>query len=102
MNESIIERMTKMKKRSYSISLFVLVLMFSIFPYKEIDAKVKLNKKKVTIYVGERVKLKVKGTKKKVKWRSSNKKVATVTSKGKETSTLSPSFLTSRSTLKLS
>ena len=45
--------------------------------------KVKINKKTASIYVGETVQLKIKGTKKKVKWKSSNKKVATVTSKGK-------------------
>ncbi len=71
-----------MKKRSYYISLLVIVFLFSIIPYKGIDAKVKLNRKKVTLHVGEKVKLKVKGTKKKVKWKSSKKKVATVTKKG--------------------
>ena len=45
--------------------------------------KVKINKKTASIYVGETVQLNIKGTKKKVKWKSSNKKVATVTSKGK-------------------
>lgn len=44
-------------------------------------ANMKLNKKKATINVGQTVKLKVKGTKKKVSWKSSNKAVATV-SKG--------------------
>ena len=46
--------------------------------------KVKLNKTKVTIQVGRSVKLKVKGTKVKVKWLTSNKKVAVV-KKGKVT-----------------
>lgn len=41
-------------------------------------AKVKLNKKRIEIKVGKTYKLKVKGTKKKVKWSSDNKKVATV------------------------
>ena len=45
-------------------------------------AKMKLNKSKTTIYVGKSEKLQVKNTKKKVKWSSSNKKVATVTQKG--------------------
>ena len=36
-----------------------------------------------TIYVGKTVQLKVKGTKKKPKWGSSNKKVAIVNKKGK-------------------
>ena len=45
-------------------------------------AKVKLNKTKATLVVNRTVKLKVKGTKKKVKWTTSNKKVATVSKKG--------------------
>lgn len=48
-------------------------------------ATVKLNKKKATLYVGDTLKLKVKGTKKKVKWSSSKKSVAKVSSKGKVT-----------------
>lgn len=51
----------------------------------EAKAKVKLNKKKVTLRVGKTVKLKVKGTKKKVTWKSNKKKVATVNKKGKVT-----------------
>lgn len=46
-------------------------------------SKIRLNKKKVTVAVGKKVKLKVKGTKKKVKWSSSNKKKATVLKKEK-------------------
>ncbi len=49
----------------------------------EAASKVKLNKKKITLYVGKTTTLKVKGTKKKVKWSSSKKSVATVSSKGK-------------------
>lgn len=45
-------------------------------------AKIKLNKKKATIKVGKKVTLKVKGTKKKAKWSSNKKSVATVTQKG--------------------
>ena len=44
-------------------------------------AKIKLNKKKVTLTVGKAVKLKVLGTKKKVKWSSSNESVAMVVGK---------------------
>ena len=44
--------------------------------------KPKLNKKKVTLYVGKSVRLKVKGAGKKVKWKSSNKRYAKVNSKG--------------------
>lgn len=44
--------------------------------------KPKINKKKVTLRVGEKVQLKVKNCKKIVKWSSSKKKVATVSKKG--------------------
>ncbi len=42
----------------------------------------KLNKKKLTLTVGQKVALKVKGTSKKAKWKSSNKNVASVSPKG--------------------
>lgn len=47
--------------------------------------KVQLNKSKVTIKRGQKVTLKLVGTSSKVKWYSSNKKVAKVTQKGKVT-----------------
>lgn len=48
------------------------------------DAKkvVKLNKSKLTLQTGKTLKLKLKNTKKKVKWSSKNKKVVTVSRKG--------------------
>lgn len=46
-------------------------------------AKPKLNRTKVTLNVGKSVTLKVKRAKKKVKWSTSNKKIAKVTAKGK-------------------
>ena len=46
---------------------------------------IKLNAKKKTIYKGKTAILKLSGTKKKVKWSSSNKKIATISSKGKVT-----------------
>lgn len=74
-----------MNKRFTSIVL-CLVLFITMFasPSQSMakKTKVKLNKKKVTLYVGKSVRLKVKGTKKKAKWKSSSKKVATVSSKG--------------------
>ena len=45
-------------------------------------AKIRLNKKKVTIKVGGKVILKLKNAKKKVTWKSSKKKVASVSAKG--------------------
>lgn len=46
-------------------------------------ATVKMNRKKITLQVGESAKLKLKGIKKKPKWKSSKKSVATVNKKGK-------------------
>ncbi len=48
-------------------------------------AKVKISKKKATIIKGKTLQLKVKGTKKKAKWSSNKKSVATVNQKGKVT-----------------
>ena len=48
-------------------------------------ANIKLSKSSLNLYVGKSAKLKVRGTKSRVKWSSSNKSVATVTSKGKVT-----------------
>lgn len=48
----------------------------------EAATKVKLNCSKKTIKEGDSFNLKITGTKKKVKWSSSNKKIATVSSKG--------------------
>lgn len=48
-------------------------------------ANVKLSKSSLTLDVGKSATLKVTGTKSKVKWSSSNKRIATVTSKGKVT-----------------
>lgn len=47
------------------------------------EAAVKISATKKALYVGQSTTLKVTGTKKKVKWSSTNKKVATVTQKGK-------------------
>lgn len=47
-----------------------------------VSAAAKLNKTEVTIEIGERQKVKVKGTTKKVKWKSSDKTIATVTKRG--------------------
>lgn len=46
-------------------------------------AKIKLNKKTAYVTKGETVQLKISGTKKAVKWSSSDKKIATVNAKGK-------------------
>ena len=67
--------------------LLILALCFTFIPTVNVQAasKVKINKTKATVYVGKTTTLKVSGTKKAVKWKTSNKKVATVSSKGKVT-----------------
>lgn len=71
----------KNSKRIIASALFIL-MAFAISPIQA-DAAVKISAKKKTLTVGQSVTLKIKGTKKKVKWSSSNKQVATVSSKGK-------------------
>ena len=78
-----------MKKffRTLAIVLCLSVFTPSVIPNigtetVQAATKIKLNYTKKTIYVGKSFKLKITGTKKKVKWSSSNKKIATVSSKG--------------------
>ena len=76
-------------KKANSITLFFvfLCLCIGIAPATKTTAKrkIRLNKTKLTLTVGKTYKLKLKNNKKKVKWTSSKKSVATVTSKGKVT-----------------
>lgn len=88
-----------MKKAcSKLLILFVLVFAFTtVFPASvsvfgpenisvaEAASKVKINKAKATIIKGKTVQLKISGTKKSVKWTTSDRKIATVSSKGKVT-----------------
>jgi expansin (peptidoglycan-binding protein) len=69
-----------MKKK---ICFVLFMLAFILAVPSTAQAKAVLNKKNVTLTVGKSVTLKMKGTKKKVKWSTSNKKVATVSKKGK-------------------
>ena len=68
------------------VTLLVLaVMMVCLVPFafgEKTYAAVKLSKKNLIIGVGQKAKLKVKGTKKKVKWSSTDKSIATVTKKG--------------------
>ena len=74
----------KQAKTVIALSISVLMIFTSLgFVTNVQAATVKLNKKTVTLKVGQTTTLKVKGTKKKVTWTSSNKKVVTVTKKGK-------------------
>ena len=82
-----------MKGRKIIIMLCMLIVMLVAIPTNDMNVsfvstveaatKVKLNKKKATLYVGDSLTLKVTGTKTKVKWSSNKKSVATVSSKGK-------------------
>lgn len=74
--------MKKLKK--ILIAMLVMALTITIVPIPT-EAAVKLNTTKKTLEVGKSVTLKVTGTSKKAKWSTSNKKVATVTQKGKVT-----------------
>lgn len=77
------KKMVNIAKPIISVIL-VLALVFSATPSSvSAKPKVKLNKTKVTLRVGKTVTLKLKNNKKRVKWSTSNKKVATVTAKGK-------------------
>ena len=79
-----------MQKHIHKLTLLFLTLCLVIAgaissPSRASAAKIKLSKKSVTITKGKSVTLKLKGTKKKPKWSTSNKKVATVSKKGKVT-----------------
>ncbi len=72
------------------ITIIALTLTLAMPVIAEAATKVKLNKSKVTLTITKKkakptVQLKVKGTSKKAKWKSSNKKVATVSGNGKVT-----------------
>lgn len=69
--------------------ILAVMMVFSIFPATQVNAatKPKLSKTKITMTVGQSKKLKVKGISKKrakrIKWKSSKKKIVTVTKTGK-------------------
>ncbi len=73
-----------MKRRTLLLLTILFTLSLVAFsPVKaEAAGKVKLNKTKVLLEIGESYQLKVKNTSSKVKWSSSNKKVVKVSSKG--------------------
>ena len=74
--------MKQMKR--YLVLVLIFAMGISILPMNASAAKKpRLSKTKVTMQVGKTVQLKVKNNKKKVKWSSSNKKVAAVSKKGK-------------------
>ena len=76
-----------MKRRFLSILICVIMLLSLTGVLTQTDsmaASIKLSKKKITLYVGDSVKLKLKNAKGTVKWKSSKTSVAKV-SKGKVT-----------------
>ncbi len=75
---------TAIKKLSAVVLTVSVLLSLAAVPEAQAAAP-KLNKTSITLAKGSSCTLKVKNTKKKVKWKSMNKKVATVTSKGRVT-----------------
>lgn len=66
------------------INLLILTIIIVTFCGSSIsEAKSKINKTNLTLKIGKSYQLKIKGTKNKVKWSSSNKKIVSVTKKGK-------------------
>ena len=66
------------------INLLILAIIIVTFCGSSIsEAKSKINKTNLTLKIGKSYQLKIKGTKNKVKWSSSNKKIVSVTKKGK-------------------
>ena len=83
--------MKNLKKGIVALVMLLCVAMVSpvttsqIFNVETVQAAAKMNKTKATLIKGQSLQLKVNGNSKKVKWSSSRKGVATVTSKGKVT-----------------
>lgn len=76
----------KLIKRSISLALtaaFLITGMLGAVPAQETQAAPRLSKNSVTLTVGKSTTLRVKGTTKKIVWRSTKKSVASVNSKGK-------------------
>ena len=73
------------KKIGILFCIMITALAFSLSPVTagSAQAKVKLNHSSKTIAVGSTLQLKVKGTKKTIVWKSSDKKIAVVSNKGK-------------------
>lgn len=77
-------------KRNIFVSFLVTILLtlglsFILLPPVKAQAKVRLNKTSMRLMVGNKGKLKVKGTSKKPKWSSANTNVAVVSGNGKVT-----------------
>lgn len=79
--------MTRTSKGRLAALALIAALVLPAFSPQQAAAKsaLRLSRKKATLKIGASLKLKVKGTKKKVKWTTNRKKVATVSKKGKVT-----------------
>ena len=75
--------MKKMNKKMVTMVMLVFMLVIAAVPVSA--ASLKLSEKSATLKTGQSITLQVKGSKKKAKWETSNKKVATVNQKGKVT-----------------
>lgn len=80
-------KMKHTKSNISRINVLILALMIAFIAFgaaMQVEAaSMKLSRKSATLTVGKSVTLKVKGTSKKVKWSSSDKKIASVSNKGK-------------------
>ncbi|MDR1043270.1 MAG: Ig-like domain-containing protein [Clostridiales Family XIII bacterium] len=87
MNQGFRDSTNRIALLLFALLLSLALVISSVSPVygasKDKSSKVKLSKTKASLTVGETLTLKVKGTKAKISWSSSNKKIATVTSKGK-------------------
>lgn len=79
-----------MKKLIQKLGVLLMILMFSVILNGNRNdvqvfakSKIKISKKVLKLKVGQSYTIKIKGTKKKVKWSSSNKKIVVVNKKGK-------------------
>lgn len=78
--------MKNLKKSSIVFLTFIFILfLFPIGSNNVQAANPKINKSKLTLYVPDKFQLNVENTNKKVKWSSSNKKIASINSKGEVT-----------------
>lgn len=78
------ERIANWRKIKVNFLFMCIIILIVVVAFDETSAtaKIKLNKKNITIYVGNTMQLKMTGTKKKVKWSSNKKKIVKVTKNG--------------------
>ena len=77
--ESEEKKMKKCKRISIIVMLCLLITMIAV---PATASAASINKKSITLNVGKKYTLKVKGTKKRIIWSSNKKSVVTVSSKG--------------------